>query len=58
VTLASVPPSLRRALECGLGALHSPQWPPRPETRKEGEGAKVCGADVLVSQSLRCDMAD
>jgi hypothetical protein len=25
---------------------------------REGEGAKICGADVLVSKSPRCDMAD
>jgi hypothetical protein len=36
-------PSLRR----GLHALE-----------REGEGAKICGADVLISTSPRCDMAD
>jgi hypothetical protein len=25
---------------------------------REGEGAKICGADVLVSKSPQCDMAD
>ena len=37
----------RPPLRSGLHALE-----------REGEGAKICGADVLVSKSPRCDMAD
>jgi hypothetical protein len=43
----------------GLGAALAVSrglWPPRPG--REGEGAKIYGADVLVSKSPRCDMAD
>jgi hypothetical protein len=52
-------------LGAALAASHSGVRTGRPPLRsglqfleREEEGAKICGADLLVSKSPRCDMAD
>ena len=49
------------ASDSGLGAAlaaHPPLRSGLHALEREAEGAKICGADVLVSKSPRCDMAD